>query len=106
MTPPIPTPARSVGSLLRSATGLAISAGFALAALVAGFDMGREGGGVFAWLGVSTGALLVISAWRNWPVLWNALGRLLRRLLGEPGARLALGCMGACFALGVMAGAL
>lgn len=39
--------------------------------------------------------LLLAAAWRNWPLLWNPLGQLMRKLLGERGARMAFGFVAA-----------
>jgi len=48
---------------------------------------------------LAAGAFLLVAAWRNWPVLWNALGQLLRALLGERAARVAFAVIAGLFML-------
>ncbi len=43
--------------------------------------------------------MLLAASIRNWPLLWNALGTLLRALLGERGARIAFGVIAVTFML-------
>lgn len=53
----------------------------------------------FAILGIGASLLLLVASIRNWPLLWNALGSLLRALLGERGARVAFGLLAITFML-------
>ena len=60
------------------------------------------------WVGsaatiIGAGALM-LSAYKNWRVLWNRLGLFFRTSLGEKTARNALGVIGAAFALGGLFG--
>ena len=70
-----------------------------------GLSMGSEG-----WIGTAAtltcGGLLVLSAYRNWAILWNWFGRFLRSSLGEKSARIALGVIGTAFALGGLFGSM
>lgn len=61
-------------------------------------EMSRMGSG-WAIGGIVTGLFLLVAAIRNWGLLWNPLGNLLRKLLGERGARMSLGLVGLAFAL-------
>jgi Na+/proline symporter len=49
--------------------------------------------------GIGAALLLLTASVRNWPLLWNALGRLLRALLGERGARVTFGVLAVTFML-------
>ncbi len=53
----------------------------------------------FAIMGLAASLLLLTASIRNWPLLWNALGILLRALLGERGARVAFGLAAVAFML-------
>lgn len=61
-------------------------------------EVGSTGIG-WAIAGLVAGLFLLVAAIRNWPILWNPLGRLFRKLLGERGARMSLGFLGLAFAL-------
>ena len=45
---------------------------------------------------------MIVSAWRNWRIQWNGLGRLLRSLSGEWTARLLLASCGAAVTTGAI----
>lgn len=61
-------------------------------------EMGRMGSG-WAIAGMVAGLFLLVAAIRNWGLIWNPVGRFLRKLLGERGARASLGFLGLVFAL-------
>jgi hypothetical protein len=61
-------------------------------------EMAHEGR-IWAAGAIASGLLLLVAAWRNWPLLWNPLGVMLRYLLGERGARLAFGAVAVVFAI-------
>ncbi len=50
-------------------------------------------------LAVASSLLLLVASWRNWPMLWNPLGRGLRWLVGERITRVAFGTVALTFAL-------
>ena len=70
---------------------------------ISGLNFGNED-----WVGsagtIIGGGALMLSAYKNWRVLWNRLGRFFRSSLGEKTARIALGVIGAAFALGCVFG--
>ncbi len=66
--------------------------------LVSGEEIAAEGIW-FAILGLAASLLLLTAAIRNWPLLWNALGIVLRALLGERGARVVFGLLAITFML-------
>jgi len=76
--------------------GVGLAALLTLAMLSSGHEMAR-GGLVWSIAATASGLLLLAAAWRNWPLLWNPLGKLLRTLLGEPGARAAFAVIAAAF---------
>lgn len=59
-------------------------------------EMGGEG---TTWMLVASasGLLLLVASWRNWPLLWNPLGRGLRWLVGERATRVAFGAIAIAF---------
>ena len=87
-------------SLGRRLLGVLLTLFLAFSVAVSGVDMGAEGV-VWSGLAAATGMLLLVAAWLNLPLLWNPLGRLLRSLLGERGARIAFGCTAIAFILSV-----
>lgn len=96
------TPAPSVG---RRVLGVLLTLFLALSVTSVGAEMGAERG-VWPLIGAAGGLLLLTAALLNWPLLWNPLGLLLRRLLGERGARVAFGCIAIVFALSAGLGAI
>lgn len=91
-------------SVGRRLLGTALTLVLMLSVAATGVDMGAEGG-VWPWVAAGSGLVLLVAAWRNSPILWNPLGRLLRALLGVRGARIAFGCVAAVFVLMVGLGA-
>lgn len=96
-------------TVVRRLLGAALALSLAMSAFVSGVELMTEG----PWWSVAAlagGAFLLVATWRNWPVLWNALGQLLRALLGERSARVAFAVSAALFmlpgALGAALGAL
>ncbi|MBK6845477.1 MAG: hypothetical protein IPN47_17330 [Gemmatimonadetes bacterium] len=70
---------------------------FLLASLVTtASEMGGEGT-MWMFVAAASGLLLLVASWRNWPLLWNPLGRILRALVGETMARVAFGAMALVF---------
>jgi hypothetical protein len=59
-----------------------------------------------AWIYGIAGALLTVSAWQNWPLLWNTMGRYFRGSFGEYATRWYFGVLGALLALVALAGSL
>lgn len=96
--------AASAPSLARRLLGSALTVVLTLSVALSGVDMGAEGG-AWPWIAAGFGLLLVVAAWRNWPLLWNPLGKLLRTLLGERGARVAFACIALAFMLSAGLGA-
>ena len=59
-------------------------------------EMGGEGT-MWMFVAAASGLLLLVASRRNWPLLWNPLGRILRALVGETMARVAFGAMALVF---------
>lgn len=101
MNAPSSTLPSTVGRGLRGIAGVTITALMLLAMVSTGAEIGAEGGW-FVALAMGSSLLLLVACVKNWPGLWNTLGRVLRTLLGERGARIALGLIAATFAVSAL----
>lgn len=90
-------------SVVRHLVGAVLVLLSAMSALVSGATLMSDGPWWSA-AALASGALLLVAAWRNWPMLWNALGQLLRALLGERPARAAFAAIAVSFMLPGAAG--
>jgi hypothetical protein len=86
-------------SVLQRSVGVAVGVAMMFALYAAGSDMVRDGGAVPVGLVIGGGALLMVSARRNSPVLWNWFGRVMRSLLGEGPARAWFFLLGLVFSV-------
>lgn len=103
MNAPSSTQTSTLSRAFRVALGVALTAFFALSMLIFGVDLGSSG----VWwmlVALATSMWMLLAAVGNWHHVWTAMGQLLRVLLGERGARIAIGVLAVAFALGAMAG--
>jgi hypothetical protein len=94
-----PRPSPGVG---RRLLGLALTLAIIAPIPVLAQELAYEGR-IWVAGAVASSLLLLVAAWRNWPLLWNPLGVMLRSLLGERGARLAFAAVAVVFALSAAA---
>lgn len=91
------TPAPSPG-VSRRLLGIALTFVLIASTIEPAQEMGYMGS-TWAAAAVASGLLLLVAAWKNWPLLWNPLGRMMRNLLGERWARVAFGAVAVVFAM-------